>query len=206
MSALAPTMQAFFTERLQGQRQASPNTIAAYRDIDITVIALWLGHESTQTTQIYLHARSRPQGTRARTHRPTQHHPRTLPAPRPTARLPGIAVTMPSRSPLPTPAEQALERARRSRAAPVKATGAAQFRRKDKRQFPASTHPKRVSSRVEWSGPVPTLTCVRGAGRRVRERGRRGPGTWRPRPRHPLTVRKPVPAPRGTKNLHAVPG
>jgi integrase/recombinase XerD len=32
MSALAPTMQAFFTERLQGQRQASPNTIAAYRD------------------------------------------------------------------------------------------------------------------------------------------------------------------------------
>ena len=32
MSALAPTMQAFFTERLQRQRQASPNTIAAYRD------------------------------------------------------------------------------------------------------------------------------------------------------------------------------
>ena len=24
--------------------------------VDITVIALWLGHESTQTTQIYLHA------------------------------------------------------------------------------------------------------------------------------------------------------
>jgi integrase/recombinase XerD len=24
--------------------------------IDITVIALWLGHESTETTQIYLHA------------------------------------------------------------------------------------------------------------------------------------------------------
>jgi integrase/recombinase XerD len=32
MSALAPTMQAFFTERLQDQRQASPHTIAAYRD------------------------------------------------------------------------------------------------------------------------------------------------------------------------------
>jgi integrase/recombinase XerD len=32
MSALAPTMQAFFSERLQDQRQASPNTIAAYRD------------------------------------------------------------------------------------------------------------------------------------------------------------------------------
>lgn len=32
MSALAPTLQAFFTERLTRQRQASPNTIAAYRD------------------------------------------------------------------------------------------------------------------------------------------------------------------------------
>jgi integrase/recombinase XerD len=32
VSALAPTMQAFFTERLIGQRQASPHTIAAYRD------------------------------------------------------------------------------------------------------------------------------------------------------------------------------
>lgn len=32
MSALAPTLQAFFTERLAGQRAASPHTIAAYRD------------------------------------------------------------------------------------------------------------------------------------------------------------------------------
>jgi integrase/recombinase XerD len=32
MSALAPTLQAYFTERLIGQRSASPNTIAAYRD------------------------------------------------------------------------------------------------------------------------------------------------------------------------------
>ena len=32
MSALAPTLQAFFTERLIGQRRASPNTVAAYRD------------------------------------------------------------------------------------------------------------------------------------------------------------------------------
>ena len=32
MSALAPTLEAFFTERLMHQRQASPNTIAAYRD------------------------------------------------------------------------------------------------------------------------------------------------------------------------------
>jgi len=32
MSTLAPTLEAFFTERLIGQRHASPNTIAAYRD------------------------------------------------------------------------------------------------------------------------------------------------------------------------------
>jgi site-specific recombinase XerD len=32
MSALAPTLEAFFTERLVHQRQASPHTIAAYRD------------------------------------------------------------------------------------------------------------------------------------------------------------------------------
>ncbi len=31
MSALAPALQAYFTERLIGQRSASPNTIAAYR-------------------------------------------------------------------------------------------------------------------------------------------------------------------------------
>jgi site-specific recombinase XerD len=32
MSALAPTIEAFFTERLLNQRHASPRTIAAYRD------------------------------------------------------------------------------------------------------------------------------------------------------------------------------
>lgn len=32
MSALAPLLEAFFTDRLLAQRQASPNTIAAYRD------------------------------------------------------------------------------------------------------------------------------------------------------------------------------
>jgi site-specific recombinase XerD len=32
MTALAPTLQAFFTDRLIDQRQASPHTIAAYRD------------------------------------------------------------------------------------------------------------------------------------------------------------------------------
>ncbi|MQA00140.1 MAG: tyrosine-type recombinase/integrase [Dehalococcoidia bacterium] len=32
MTALAPTLQAFFTDRLMAQRRASPHTIAAYRD------------------------------------------------------------------------------------------------------------------------------------------------------------------------------
>jgi len=31
MTALAPTLQAFFTDRLVNQREASPNTVAAYR-------------------------------------------------------------------------------------------------------------------------------------------------------------------------------
>jgi integrase/recombinase XerD len=32
MSALAPTLEAFFTDRLMNQRQASMHTVAAYRD------------------------------------------------------------------------------------------------------------------------------------------------------------------------------
>jgi len=32
VTTLAPTLQAYFTQRLVSQRQASPHTIAAYRD------------------------------------------------------------------------------------------------------------------------------------------------------------------------------
>ena len=32
MSAIGPTLEAFFIERLVGQRRASPHTIASYRD------------------------------------------------------------------------------------------------------------------------------------------------------------------------------
>jgi len=32
MTALAPTVEAFFTQRLAVQRDASPHTVAAYRD------------------------------------------------------------------------------------------------------------------------------------------------------------------------------
>jgi site-specific recombinase XerD len=45
MSTLAPTLQAFFTDRLARQRQASPHTIAAYRD----AIKLLLAFAAQQT-------------------------------------------------------------------------------------------------------------------------------------------------------------
>jgi integrase/recombinase XerD len=45
VSTLAPTLQAFFTDRLARQRQASPHTIAAYRD----AIKLLLAFAARQT-------------------------------------------------------------------------------------------------------------------------------------------------------------
>jgi site-specific recombinase XerD len=45
MSALAPTLQAFFTDRLIAQRQASPRTVAAYRD----TLRLLLGFAQQRT-------------------------------------------------------------------------------------------------------------------------------------------------------------
>jgi len=45
MTALAPTLQAFFTDRLMNQRQASQHTIAAYRD----TFRLLLGFTSKHT-------------------------------------------------------------------------------------------------------------------------------------------------------------
>ncbi|MGH9780026.1 MAG: tyrosine-type recombinase/integrase, partial [Candidatus Acidiferrales bacterium] len=45
MTLLAPTLEAFFTERLIGQRRASPNTVASYRD----TFRLLLGFASQQT-------------------------------------------------------------------------------------------------------------------------------------------------------------
>jgi integrase/recombinase XerD len=44
MSLLAPTLQAFFTDRLIGQRQASPHTIAAYRDTIRLLLAFAAQH------------------------------------------------------------------------------------------------------------------------------------------------------------------
>jgi len=48
MSALVPTLEAFFTDRLMRQRHASPNTVAAYRDT-FRLLFLFL-HETTGTT------------------------------------------------------------------------------------------------------------------------------------------------------------
>ena len=45
MTALAPTLQSYFTERLIGQRRASPNTIAGYRD----TVRLLLGFAAEKT-------------------------------------------------------------------------------------------------------------------------------------------------------------
>jgi hypothetical protein len=47
MSLLAPTLQAFFTDRLIGQRRASAHTIAAYRD----TIRLLLTFAAEQTSK-----------------------------------------------------------------------------------------------------------------------------------------------------------
>ncbi|MCA1681640.1 MAG: site-specific integrase, partial [Actinobacteria bacterium] len=47
MSALAPTLQAYFTQRLITQRAASPNTIAAYK----LTLRLLLGFASERTAK-----------------------------------------------------------------------------------------------------------------------------------------------------------
>lgn len=41
MSAVAPTLQAFFTDRLLRQRQASPRTVTAYRD-SLRLLVTWI--------------------------------------------------------------------------------------------------------------------------------------------------------------------
>ncbi len=43
MTSLAPTLQAYMTDRLIRQRQASPHTVAAYR-----VLRTWLSEVSTR--------------------------------------------------------------------------------------------------------------------------------------------------------------
>ncbi len=52
MSSLAPTLQAFFTERLTAQRQASPHTIAAYRDALRLLIVFAAEHANTEPSRL----------------------------------------------------------------------------------------------------------------------------------------------------------
>jgi integrase/recombinase XerD len=54
MSALAPTLQAFFTDRLTRQRQASPHTIAAYRDTMRLLLTFAQRHAGTQPCRLDL--------------------------------------------------------------------------------------------------------------------------------------------------------
>ena len=59
VTALAPTLQAFFTDRLARQRQASPHTIAAYRD----TWRLLLGFAAGQRRQAALASSTSPTST-----------------------------------------------------------------------------------------------------------------------------------------------
>lgn len=54
MSALAPTLQAFFTRRLISQRQASGNTVAAYRDAWRLLLRYAQDHIGKQPCQLDL--------------------------------------------------------------------------------------------------------------------------------------------------------
>ena len=49
MTALAPTLQAFFTDRLARHRQASPHTIAAYRDALKLLLVFAAQHTPTRS-------------------------------------------------------------------------------------------------------------------------------------------------------------
>jgi len=64
--------------------------------VDVMTIALWLGHASSETTQLYLHADlALKERAIART-TPTGTPPRSLPAQRPTLGLPRSPLIMPT--------------------------------------------------------------------------------------------------------------
>jgi site-specific recombinase XerC len=52
MSALAATLQGFFTDRLIRQRQASPHTIAAYRDTLKMLLAFAFNRTGIQPSRL----------------------------------------------------------------------------------------------------------------------------------------------------------
>ena len=54
MTTLAPTLEAFFTDRLMAQRRSSPHTIAAYRDTFRLLLAYTLGTTGTPPAKLDL--------------------------------------------------------------------------------------------------------------------------------------------------------
>ena len=52
MTALAPTLQAFFTDRLIRERDASPQTVAAYRDAWRLLLGFAATHTGHQPAQL----------------------------------------------------------------------------------------------------------------------------------------------------------
>src|SRR5205823_10947083 len=52
MTALATTLQAFFTDRLIRQRQASPHTLAAYRDTLRLMLVFASARRGTEPSQL----------------------------------------------------------------------------------------------------------------------------------------------------------
>ena len=82
MTALAPTLQAFFTDRLALQRQASGHTVAAYRDaLKLLIVFAGSRHEKPLPGE---HRRPGRTGNRRIPepfrNRPRQHRPQTKPA------------------------------------------------------------------------------------------------------------------------------
>ena len=89
--------------RRSGPRRVTTHTLrhtAAMRLLlagnDITVIALWLGHEQVATTNIYLHADMTHKQQAIDRTETTRHQTRSLPAPRRPPRLPRGPVIMPT--------------------------------------------------------------------------------------------------------------
>ena len=52
MTLIAPALQGFFTDRLIGQRNASPHTVAAYRDTFRLLLSFASGNLGTSLSQL----------------------------------------------------------------------------------------------------------------------------------------------------------
>ena len=58
MSVLAPSLEAFFTDRLIRQRRASPETVAAYRDALRLLLVFAVARTGTQPSRSWWGTRS----------------------------------------------------------------------------------------------------------------------------------------------------